>query len=365
MKNNKRLPNIDLGKFKNIINSDILDKVANRNHPMANMPYYPKNSEPDKLYEEILIENRVKSILEAYSRINDDISNYGISLNIAKYNMYISKLENNNLGKIIALCEYIVRKEYNIDEDEVIFDLDIINHFSTEKISLPDDLDLEKDIPDTIDYAGNYDLIKKRTINALSQGAAISNHYIFHFYNKEFNDINPKLIESYQNSLISNDLFYYMISDGSFKNILGMIVNTNNASYTKIRFENGKPVIEVRAINGPNLIHEMVKGLISLFSVPGIQNMSQEVVDETDYVMAELWDIRFGVELWSKFHSVIDINDYDIKKLIFIELFKLESDYFCEVFMKSVLGDQKEAKSIVSNISKQIKNDILLYNLDH
>jgi hypothetical protein len=91
--------------------------------------------------------------------------------------------------------------------------------------------------------------------------------------------------------------------------------------------------------------------------------MDQETIDETDFVMAELWDIRFGPTIWVEFHDCIDIDDYDVKKLIIMELFKLESKTFID-FMTNVFNNKEKAKREVKNIVKDIRRKIVDYTFE-
>ena len=359
--------NIDFSpNYPQIIHTDILQRVANGQHTMANMTYYNKDSEPDKLHEEIIIESRFKNLCDSYTKTfnisMDDINQLNIFLNISKFGNLMFQNEINKLPELLKLAEKIVREQFNISVNEVIFDIDI-----TPKIKLPSSINKSKKIEYDFKQSTNLDVLKKRTINALSQGAAKKTHYIFHMYRDEIDKIDTKLIESYQKSLVSNDLIYFIMNDDDFYNIINHTDNIN-AGYSLIKYENSKPVIVAKALSMPLLIHEMVKALITLFSLPGIQNMDQHLIDETDFIISELWEIRFGPILWEKFNFLIDISDYDIRKLIIIELFKMDSDYFINVFMKNVLNypdlAQKDIKLIVKKIRSKINDFYLNQNYD-
>jgi hypothetical protein len=91
--------------------------------------------------------------------------------------------------------------------------------------------------------------------------------------------------------------------------------------------------------------------------------MTQETIDETDFVMAELYEIRFGPTIWQSFHSAIDVDDYDVKKLIMVELFKKDSEEFHE-FMNDVLNKPDEAQKEIKRIAKDIKMKIMNYEFE-
>ena len=63
------------------------------------------------------------------------------------------------------------------------------------------------------------------------------------------------------------------------------------------------------------------------------------------------------------FHSCIDFDDYDVKKLVIMELFKLDSSDFIDL-MGYVLKDKEKAKKEIKYIVKDIRNKIINYQFD-
>lgn len=354
---------IDIAGYPKIINPDILTKIANRTQPMASMPYYDKSNDETKLYEEALIEKRFKEVCDTYARsagINKiRITPKGIMTDIMQNAMLAMRYEKPHRAELITLAEEIIREQYNLGDDEVIFDLEIVD---PGMCGLPGEMNKEKRVKSDFTQSTDPDVLKKRTINALSQGAAKKSHYIFHMYRDQMDKINPELCKAYQTSLIANDLVYYMLDDDALGGALCEGDDSANAGFVKLDFSGRIPKIIARAISFPLLIHEMTKGVISFLSVPGIQNMSQELVDDTDYVMAELWEIRFGPTIWTNFHTCIEPSDYDIKKLIIMELFKLDSEEFL-TFMDNVMNTPDEAKKMIAKIVKTLRNKIVNYQL--
>ena len=356
--------NIDIQGYPKIMNDKFLRKVANRKHPMAKLPSYSKKDEPTKYHEEVIVESRFKELCDSYSntfnRNKEEIGFFEVMMNTAANGMSAVRLEMPHRPKLIKLAEKIIREQYNLSKDEVLFDLEIVN---PGQCSFPHEINKNKRVDEDYEQTEDLDALKKRTINSLSQGAAKKSHYIFHMYGEEMDKISPDLSTLYQKALISNDLFYYLLDDDMLADQLESDDDSLNAGYVKINFDGPVPVIEAKAINFPILIHEMTKGCITLFSIPGIQDMTQEIIDETDFVMAEIYEIRFGPTIWQSFHSTIDVEDYDIKKLIMVELFKKESEEFHE-FMKDVLNNPEAAQKETKRIAKDIKMKIMNYEFE-
>ena len=349
---------MDLGNRPNFINPDLTNKIIDGEHIFANLPYYKSSGQDEDIFVD-----RYKDLVDSYCRaFNITPSQIDIKKVLAKGQMNLKQaqsLESGNSKELIKLCEKIVREQYNLDEDEVTFDLELIYD---DGVKLPENINKTKKISPRFRQSTNPDVIKKRTINALSQGASKKSHYIFHLYKDEFETIAPGVTKHYNDAFLSNDFSYFMIDDDMFMNYIDKNDGLN-AGFSEIKFVDGKPVIVAKSICAMLLIHEMTKGIISLLSIPGIQDMGQKVIDETDYIAAELWDIRFGPKLWEEFHGIIDPDDYDIKKLIIMQIFNMPSDDFIK-FMGYVLNDKPSAQKELGYIVKKIRRDIMDYNLD-
>ena len=356
--------NINLKGYSNIIDGKLQNKIANRKHPMANMPYYPKNNEPTQYYEEVLIEKRFKSLSDTFATTfgcdKERIMPMSVMMSANQNAMMANRYESPHRETLIKLAEKIIREQYNLGEDEVLFDLELVNPGGCK---FPEKMNKQKRVDKDFVQTTDIDALKKRTINAISQGSALKSHYIFHMYGDEINNINKKLSDCYQKALIANDLFYFILDDDQLADALQGGNDSSNAGYVKLNFDGKIPIIEAKAINFPILIHEITKGVITLLSVPGIQNMTQELVDEIDFIMAEIYEIRFGASIWEEFHSTIDVKDYDVKKLIIIEIFKKNSIDFHQ-FMFNVLNNTDVAKKEVKKIANKIKTSIMNYKFE-
>lgn len=342
----------------NFIHPNLINKIIDNEHLFSNMPYYANDNQA-----EIIFLERYNELIDKYTTTfkvkSDQINPTNINRTAIENLIKAQQLEVDNLPILLELCEKIVREQFNLTEDEVTFDLEI----TPKNPDLPETINKTKKIAPRFRQSQNPDVIKKRTINALSQGASKKSHYIFHLYKDEFENIAPGITDHYNKAFICNDFTYFMIDDDKFMEFVKS-TSSANAGYSEIKFVNGKPVIVAKSICAMLLIHEMTKGVISLLSIPGIQNMSQKVIDETDFLAAELWDLRFGPKFWEEFHGLIDPDDYDIKKLIIMQLFNLPSEEFNK-FFGHVLNNKEAAQKEVSYIVKKIRRDIMDYDMNN
>lgn len=362
---------IKLGDYPNLIAKSTIEKLSKRNHPLGKLPYYDTKTHPESWREEIIASERYKELIDSYSNTfqtpKELISPMEVMMSAGSGMYMATSMENGKRGPLCNLAEKIIREEWNLGLDEVIFDLEIMDPGT---IKLPDEMDMESPLtPEKKEEVENdeelmAEVVKRRTINAFAQGASLKAHYIFHLYRDEIEGIIPGVIPYYQKALVANDLFYYLISDEVFQQQIESN-DSNNAGYVELDFSGETPKIIAKAMNFPILIHEMTKGIISLLSVAGLPKENAEtVIEYTDNIIAELWDIRLFPTMWGNLHGLIDEGDHDIKKLILLEIFKKDSKDFIE-FMSSLERKSDYAKKEIDSIIRQKRLEIMEYDFNN
>jgi hypothetical protein len=366
-----RKSGLQLGDYPNLIAKSTIEKLSKRTHPLGKLPYYDQSTHPESWREEMIASERYKELIDSYSNTfqtpKELISPMEVMMSAGGAMFRATNMES---GKRVALCdlaEKIIRDEWNLGYDEVIFDLEIMEPGT---IKLPEEMSMETPLTQEEKEEIENDeellaeVVKRRTINAFSQGASLRALYIFHLYRDDIEKIVPDVIPFYQKALIANDLFYYLISDEDFQQQI-QSNDSNNAGYVDLDFSGEIPKIIAKGMNFPILILEMTKGIISLFSVAGLPKKdAKKVIDYTDTIIAELWDIRLFPTMWGNLHGLIDVDDYDIKKLILIELFKKDADDFIE-FMSLVEHRPDYAKKEIDSIARSKRMEIMEYNFNN
>jgi len=366
-----RKSGLQLGDYPNLIAKSTIEKLSKRTHPLGKLPYYDQSTHPESWREEMIASERYKELIDSYSNTfqtpKELISPMEVMMSAGGAMFRATNMES---GKRVALCdlaEKIIRDEWNLGYDEVIFDLEIMEPGT---IKLPEEMSMETPLTQEEKEEIENDeellaeVVKRRTINAFSQGASLRALYIFHLYRDDIEKIVPDVIPFYQKALIANDLFYYLISDEDFQQQI-QSNDSNNAGYVDLDFSGEIPKIIAKGMNFPILILEMTKGIISLFSVAGLPKKdAKKVIDYTDTIIAELWDIRLFPTMWGNLHGLIDVDDYDIKKLILIELFKKDAESFIE-FMSLVEHRPDYAKKEIDSIARSKRMEIMEYNFNN
>lgn len=359
------IPNLD--GYPNFIAEENIKDLKNRTHALGKLPVYSSINEPRFNHEELLASCRYKFLIDEYCRAYDiekeEFNPMMIMMSLPMLVMKIMNDEYPHKTELIKIAEEIVRTEYNLSKDEVIFNLEILDSPTTKmpkECNTEKSFELDEVFPDDIEA----EIVKRRIINGLIQGAAKKGHFMFHLAGERLNEMIPGITKTYQQAIIANDLLYYLVGDKDFCS--SFIDDENASSYVKLNFDGDIPVIEAKAFSFPILVHEMVKGVIELLATQG-QAESEEtakmVLDLCDLVKAEMWCCRLGTEFWVALHELIDIDHYDIKKLILMDVFKMPAEEFNDFFY-DVLNNKKDAQKVVSNITSSRLSRIVDYNFD-
>ena len=138
-----RKSGLQLGDYPNIIAKSTIDKLSKRTHPLAKMPYYDQSTHPEVWREEIIASDRYKELVDSYCNTfgvnKQTINPMEIMFSAGSANMVAIGKENGKRKELIKLGEKIIRQEWNLDETEVVFDLEILE---PGKIKLPKSIEV-------------------------------------------------------------------------------------------------------------------------------------------------------------------------------------------------------------------------------
>lgn len=369
--------NVNYGEFDAIMHSDIKSALRSRRHYLGDNNAYPTYlSEPQNgNFEQISAKKRFNDLVAKYrqaAKLPNQMSYQGITalprnIAIQSYSsvMQSCEIEKPNYAELEKLAVDIVRKDFNIKENEIIFNVKIVGFGNVE---FPENMKTEKEHlapPKSINYDATDEVQKRRFINALISGASKKGHYIFHLGKEQLDRINPALIPLYQLLMSANDLMYYMIPDKVAS--AASATEGAKAGFEKITFDdNDTPIITVEAINFPTLLHEIIKAVVELIAtlaLPDDKKLLEFVYDESDFILAEMWYLRLGPVYWERLLNCFPIEHMDIKSILLGKVFEQSTNDF-NVFMRYVLSDNDTgvAKTQLLNWAKKIKDDIRRYN---
>ncbi len=344
-------------------------KINNGDTPYKDLLFNGNNS-----FQSILASKRYETVAENARRFNyfdkplqKSLSEIAFKMGRAAYDVTI--IESPHLRELEKLAVELVCREMSIPKGLIDFDVKIVNYHEIDSTnfnkSKVDKLDSECEKFDQEIF--KLERNKRRIINSLIQGAAKKGHYMYMLAEKELEDIvkTKNLVSAYNIMMSVNDTYYWQIDDTTMDN---MVHSSNPVGTSEVDFpddyENNEvsPKVIARAINFPVLVHEIVKGVIELFSYHGQnedEKMAIQVIRLEDTLSKEIWDLRFGPAIWDLYREqipseiLVDEGLMEIQNYLLVDIFKLEASEFMLLF-EDILSNKANPR-----LSKMV-NDIKL-----
>jgi len=355
------------------INPDIERQLSTQDTPFGkDHPAFPKVGEDEiyNNYEELIASKRFKDVVASFKRYTGiegnatDMNNLmGLQGMMMQSLQNTLRIEGANKTKLEELAVEIVTKDLNVPEGALQFDVEITG---MQKLSKDDMKKKPKDEEDsfemeeeTLEHIEELDLevSKRRFINSMMQGSAKKALYLYHMVSDELNEIDPTLINLYGVVISANDLMYWIMPDmmggggGEEAQVFGK---------EKIDLSTDPPTVVAKGMTFPVLVHELHKGVmeyLSLHGLPGDKELRQKVMDKTDFLEDEMWDLRLGPGLWERFIDSIGSDDFDVKNHLYSEVIQMPAKQFLE-FMKEIQSGSDKGKQMMVDLAQKIKSDI-------
>jgi len=184
---------------------------------------------------------------------------------------------------------------------------------------------------------------KRRFINSLIQGASYTYSRKESLYRDDIDKVNKDLMPLYRRIIAINNYLLFIKKEEltDDKPMQGSYVETHVGN------EDDKPVIEAQGIIFPLLLQETIKGLFDLFSahsLPKDKDKARYIISKSDFILAEPWDMRLGVEMWNMMFGRID--DTNIIPYVFTSYIKLNTDDFNNV-TKEILSNTRKGNELL------------------
>jgi len=193
------------------------------------------------------------------------------------------------------------------------------------------------------------------------QGASKRGHYMYHYVSEKIQEItgSQSLINQYGVLMSINDTLYWQLSDQTMQMMMGGGEGGGSVGgKEEVERDTEPPTIKARAINFPILVHELIKGMMELFShqgEPEDKEMFQQVMQHEDTLEKEMWDLRLGPAIWDRIRAqypeevLTDENKAELQNYLLVEIFKLPAKKFL-ILMKEVMSGSESGKRLLQEI---------------
>lgn len=378
---------IDYGDRPERMSPDLERQLSSGETPLSGNIAFPKLKQGLKTtnFEELIATKRFKDVVSKvkhYTGAQNLSGNAFRQLMMAMMQSFnkIVEIESSNKRYLENLAIDIVKKEFEIPEGAINFDVKLVGlgemdkskfQQSAEEPSQEDiedtfQVDIEDEMEDFMTSMEQFQLekSKRRFINALVQGASKKAHYMFELVKDELDNIDPDLLKLYGVTMSVNDMLYWMFSDEQVFSMTGG-GGGGMAGSEEVDTKTDPPTIKVRAAMFPVLIHELVKGVHELIATHGLPDepaKAEMVMATTDTLENELWDLRLGPALWEKLQEALPDEVFEegkrvIQSVILQKFYGLSAKEFHTMAYK-ILRGSAEGKKFISDLVVDIKNEM-------
>ena len=355
-------------------------QINQRETPYKEHPALPQDGDRD--FIEMITSQRFKDSVDKVRRFLGDTTPIqgnnpmmGLMSSVMGSLRQIKQVEVQNKEYLENLAVDLVKKELGIPEGQLQFDVELVNgpmgasEGMQTQPEQPDEEDVEEafkeseehqeEMEDFMDSMEKFNLekAKRRMINSLVQGAAFKGGHMYTLVSDEINRLSPNLLNLYGVTQSLMEHLYWLYPD--MENMAGG--GGGQMGQSESDPETDPPTIKAKAFTFPLLVHEIVKGIYSLYGDQGLPNdpvQRSMVVRAEDTLPSEIWDSRLGPIFWEKFRDAWPDKLYEedqrhLQQYLFMKLSQLEAKDFM-VLAKAIVADKPEAKEVINRMVNEI-----------
>ena len=355
-------------------------QINQRQTPYAENPMLPQDGDRD--FVELVSSQRFKDSVEKVRRflgnttpIQGNNPMMGLMSSIMGSLQQIKSVENQNKEYLENLAVDLVKKELGIPEGQLQFDVELVSGSMGASEGMqtqpqePEEDDVEEafkegeehqeEMEDFMDSMEKFNLekAKRRMINSLVQGAAFKGGHMYTLVSDEINRLDPNILNLYGVTQSLMEHLYWLYPD--MENMAGG--GGGQMGQSESDPETDPPTIKAKAFTFPLLVHEIVKGIYSLYGDQGLPNdpvQRSMVVGAEDTLPSEIWDSRLGPIFWEKFREswpdkLYEEDQRHLQQYLFMKLSQLEAKDFI-VLAKAIMADKPEAKEVINRMVNEI-----------
>lgn len=352
---------------------------ARQTHPLAKHPAYPDT--PPQAggavnYEEILASRQWQKILQK--------ANQYLGVPLTRQALPVIQQKLRSAMGIISDAESRYKEELEALAVELVFELPEFKSakkaYETNRVKIEADLTeepggMEPGMKTSDEPEGEEKPVKtprtpaeeewfKKTVqrrhftNALIQGSAVSNNYLFELAGQTLDRIHPDLRNAYGILIVSSELGYWMFPQSM---VLAGARRKTHIGASQVDVQQGTPTVRASGYCLPVLIQEIIKGLTELASLPSLPRdpvEREEVIHQADLVDLEAWSMMLGPKLWDNFIEAVDASDErELAMHLYRHVQTMDVDEF-NAFMKEVLAKSPRGMQMLRELATRIKAEL-------
>jgi hypothetical protein len=270
---------------------------------------------------------------------------------------YRRALEKLAISLMLDQPEFAILKEpYEAGEFKIDAKLGVSGDLENAALSDAPDPEMEQNAAEELQGITD-EILKRKVINALIAGGAVSKNYAYQLVNDKLNKIDPGLPTLYGMVMAGTELGYFAVGDEQVRNAVRMPGAVGGSAELKM---GDVPVVKVRAMIFPMLVQELAKGLLELVSYEGLPkdpDKAKAVINKADLADEEAWEMIMGRGLWMRFVNAIGMDETDVTLNLYNYLIQLEPKEFSAT-MKTIQGGGPASIKLLKELAAQLRSDI-------
>lgn len=322
-----------------------------------NLAFPPEEEAP---FDYVIIKKRFIEVVEqikSYPEIDSLEIDYLVSL-LSKLITRCYQLEKPIRTNLIHLCENVVNTLFKIPTDTVTLKCELVSKIKplkhSPRLTPEDSSERTFKFKNVNDYNNQVtEIMKRRLINSLIQGASYTYTNTQELYINDLNKLNDELPHLYELIKVINDYLLF-VKPEEFDE-----TNLQQGSYVEVLLgkKGEKTEINAQGLIFPFLLNEVIRGFFELFASHGLpkdKTKLEYLLKQADYMTAEPWDLRFGVILWRLVSA--KINDAQLLPYFFKHICEKSVGEF-NIDMKEVFAQTQMGENLLSDWSYEAQKE--------
>ena len=276
--------------------------IINNTTSLGDHPAFPP--EEEDTFIGFILKNQYKHIMEPFE--GEDVSLKEISKKLSELIAECQKIEAPNKEALEKLCSDICASIFDIPEDTIDIESKLVDKCDMSKYRMTPEAtpDFSFEDIDEMKTLTN-EIYKRRMVNSLIAGASMYYGSNIEYYIREIYRINPELIKLYTEITKYNMVMLYNQPD-----TIKSVERCDSGKVDLYIGDEGERIkIRAEGVIFPVMLEYTIHGILETASQQGLpsdRDKSEYILAKADYRLAENWDLRLGLPLWSILMSDIE-----------------------------------------------------------
>ena len=278
-------------KLPDFLKKAIIDNTTS----LGDHPAFPP--EEEDTFVGFVLKTQYNHIMEPFE--GQDISTKEISKKLSELIAECQKIEAANKEALEKLCSDICATIFDIPEDTIDIESKLVDKCDMSKYRMTPEATKDFSFEDIEEMKHLTDEIyKRRMVDALISGASMYYGSNIEYYIREIYKINPELIQLYIEITKYNMVMLYNQPD-----TIKSVKRCDSGKVDIYIGDEGERIkIKAEGVIFPVLLEYTIHGILETASQQGLpsdRDKAEYILSKTDYRLAENWDLRLGLPLWS------------------------------------------------------------------